>query len=189
MVLLSGENCGASRKPFTCVSFLDAPPVGGDDVELLLIFFGGVGEKCELFAVVGPGDVAFGVECACESGGDADWCGIGFHIFDVNGGVAVWSAVFAGESFDPGDVRAVGRDFGFGEAVRGAESFDDGVDFGGGEVGFSSALRRFSTSDFVPVVCWWMEFALRRRAGGAEKSECWRDFAERAWASFGFEVG
>ena len=67
-----------------------------------------------------------------ESGGDADWRGIGFQIFDVDGGVAVGSAVFAGECFDPGDVCAVGRDFGFGEAVRGAESFDDGVDFGRG---------------------------------------------------------
>ena len=65
MVLLSGENCGASRKPFTCVSFFASAAVGCDDVELLLIFFGGVGEKRELFAVVGPRDVSFGVECAC----------------------------------------------------------------------------------------------------------------------------
>ncbi len=71
---------------------------------------------------------------AGESGGDADWGGIGFYIFDIHRGVAVGRAVFAGESFDPGDVRAVGRDFGFGEAVRGAESFDDGVDFGCGGV-------------------------------------------------------
>ena len=106
--------------------------VCGDNVELLLIFFDGVCEKREIFAVVGPGDVAFGVECGGESGGDADWGGIGFYIFHIHRGVAVGGAVFAGESFDPGDVGAVGRDFGFGEAVRGAEGFDDVVDFGCG---------------------------------------------------------
>ena len=58
-------------------------------VEALLIFFGGIGEKCELFAVVGPGDVSFGVECAWESGGDADWRGVGLQIFDVDRSVAV----------------------------------------------------------------------------------------------------
>ena len=49
-----------------------------DDVELLLIFFGGVGEERKLFAVVGPRDVSFGVECGGEPGGDADRRGIGF---------------------------------------------------------------------------------------------------------------
>ncbi len=132
MVLLSGENCGASRKPLTCVSFFGTPPSGCDDVELLLIFFGGVGEKRELLAVVGPRDVSLRVECAGEASGDTDRCGIGLQIFDVDAGVAVGNAVFAGERFDPGDVRAVGRDFGFGEAMGGAKSFEDGVDFGRG---------------------------------------------------------
>ncbi len=51
------------EETFYMREFSRCAAVCGDDVELLLIFFGGVGEKRELFAVVGPGDVAFGVEC------------------------------------------------------------------------------------------------------------------------------
>ena len=153
MVLPSGDQLGASTKPFDVSElFRGAAGAWRGDVELELVFFSGVGEKCEALAVGRPGHAAFSVIRIGGAGGDALRGGVGIgEIFHVDGGVARRRAFFTGEGFGPGDFGAVGGDGSLFEAVGGGVFWK--LSSGEAGLGFSAALRRFSTSFFVPVVC------------------------------------
>ena len=71
---------------------------------------------------------------------------------------------------------AVGRDFGFGEAVGGAESFYDGVDFGGGW--FFLGFEAFLDVGFCAGGLW---RSLCGEGDGAEEGDRWREFAGGTW--------